>query len=75
MGPSRNRNPPAYLIGDFKRQVSSVDPRENQWFAIMNYAQSSLLFNSAGNPGHQYIPIALYVTLFTGRRNEKENLK
>ena len=54
-----DRMPPAYLIGDFKRSVTeatrSANPR--QWDAIMNYARSVV------NGGHQYIPVALYVTL------------
>ncbi|MCL1474218.1 RHS repeat-associated core domain-containing protein [Argonema antarcticum] len=52
-----DRLPPAYLIGDFKRSVTEIGKRENQWNAIMNYARSVI------NGGHQYVPVALYVTL------------
>jgi RHS repeat-associated protein len=62
-----DRMPPAYLIGDFKRSVSEIKWYKgsnpvNQWSAIMNYAKS-IPFG-----GHQYIPVALYVTLFGEER-------
>ncbi|NET90605.1 MAG: RHS repeat-associated core domain-containing protein [Kamptonema sp. SIO1D9] len=57
--------PPAYLIGDFKRTTkkSTLKIGKNQWNSILNYAQSVWAINQAGEPGHQYIPVALYVTL------------
>lgn len=51
---------PAFLIGDFKRQVTTIKSTgkgSNQWLAINNYAR-----------GHQYVPVALYVTLFGSDR-------
>jgi RHS repeat-associated protein len=56
---STDNSPPAFLIGDFKRQVTTVNPYGNQWKAILNYAKSSTL-----QGGHQIIPIALYITLY-----------
>jgi RHS repeat-associated protein len=57
-----DNKPPAYLIGDFKRSVSAINQYRGsnagtQWRAILNYAKQRF----AG--GHQYIPVALYVTL------------
>jgi hypothetical protein len=50
----------AYLIGDIKLQWGTVANGigENQWKAIIEYARYS--------NQHQYLPAALYVTLFGG---------
>jgi RHS repeat-associated protein len=67
----RDRLPPAYLIGDFKRSVTTIKPSKNQWSAIMNYARTVLDFNPRTGFGHQYVPVALYVTLYgSGRANQ-----
>ena len=50
----------AFIIGDFKRSVTTIKPSGNQWKAIGNYAQY--------DEKHQYIPIALYITLRQGGR-------
>lgn len=58
-----DRKPPAYLIGDVKRSVSQIDVGKRQWNAIINYAQPSFRIRN-GSRGHQYVPMALYMTLF-----------
>lgn len=63
-----DRRPPAYLIGDFKRSVTTIKPSKNQWSAIMNYARTVADFNPSTGFGHQYVPVALYVTLYGSDR-------
>lgn len=60
----QDRRPPAYLIGDFKRQVTTIKEDRNQWKAIMNYARSVADVDPKKGPGHQYVPVALYITFF-----------
>ena len=69
-----SRRPPAFLIGDFKRDVKSIDVKENQFKAIMKYSRSVLSVPSpkAMAPGYQYAPVALYVTLIGGNRQRME---
>jgi RHS repeat-associated protein len=62
-----DKNPKAYLVGDFKRTVDTANRslREKkdrkQFLAMMRYAKAE---NQKGNFGHTYAPIALYLTLF-----------
>jgi hypothetical protein len=63
------RKPPAFLIGDFKRDVTTIKPKEDQFKAIMSYAQAVWQFPS---PGYQYAPVALYVTLVGGKKKQAE---
>lgn len=37
---STDRKPPAFLIGDFKRQVTTIKPNKPQWDAIMSHARA-----------------------------------
>jgi RHS repeat-associated protein len=62
-----DRNPPAFLIGDFKRSVSAIQWYTStgpvpQWQAIMHYART-IPFG-----GHQFIPVALYFSLYGEER-------
>jgi RHS repeat-associated protein len=71
---------PAFLIGDFKRGVTSIKTSgsgSNQWRAIMNYARAVWQIGPLGmgrlsnQPGQQYVPVALYVTLYDNPGREK----
>jgi hypothetical protein len=70
-GPPRDtdRNPEAYLIGDFKITVKaarrSVSKNTNQWKATLAYARQS--------NHHQYIPVTLFFT-FYGNRNSATDI-
>jgi RHS repeat-associated protein len=61
---------PAFLIGDFKRSVTSIKTSgkgSNQWNAIMKYSRAVWQYPS---PGQQYVPVALYVTLYDNPTKE-----
>ncbi|NET90611.1 MAG: RHS repeat-associated core domain-containing protein [Kamptonema sp. SIO1D9] len=66
-----DKNPKAFFIGDFKLAgktiLSSRRDRPRQWSAIMNYA--------AYENGHQYAPVALFVTLHKPSQAEYKKIK
>jgi hypothetical protein len=75
-----DRKPPGYLVGDFKLRTEVIDTSKRQWRSIMNYAYASWKLNPrTGERGHQYVPMAMYVTLFGNSTHEalvkKEGLK
>jgi RHS repeat-associated protein len=66
--PTVERIPAAFLTGDFK--LSYISPSGKQWDAIMNHSravwQGTVPKNRfASVPGYQYIPVSLYVTLYS----------
>jgi RHS repeat-associated protein len=75
-----DRKPPAYLILEIKRSLtealSKSKGKGGQWDAMMNYAQSVSSYNiKSRSRGHQYIPIAMIVTLFDENKpGEREKL-
>jgi hypothetical protein len=62
------------LIGDFKRDVRTIDVEKPQFKSIMKYARAvwSPPLAKAIAPGYQYAPVALYVTLTGGKRKTME---
>nr|WP_242054671.1 putative Ig domain-containing protein [Nostoc sp. FACHB-190] len=64
-----DKNPKAYLIGDVKLAGKTVasSSYSNQWKAIMNYAKYE--------NGHQYQPVALFVTFFAPTQAEYKKIQ
>jgi RHS repeat-associated protein len=74
-----DKNPKAYLIGDFKITVKaarrSVDKNTTQWQATLGYAEYK--------NGHQYVPFTLFFTFYGDKSSQldiasiqsKSNLK
>ena len=61
-----DKKPPAYVIGDLKFNINSFKPQsDNQFNSILSYAKlpgvGSSQYRQRG--GHQYVPIALYVSV------------
>jgi RHS repeat-associated protein len=67
-----DKNPKAFLIGDFTRQTSGVirklDPNDGQGQAILNYA------NPDPRKNHTSIPAALFVTFYGGSQADYEEI-
>ena len=61
-----DRNPLAYTIGDLKFSINSFAPQSNAQFnSILSYAKLVGAGSSQykKNGGHQYVPLALYITV------------
>jgi hypothetical protein len=80
--PTVKRIPPAFLTGDIK--LSSISTSGKQWNAIMNHSRAvwqrgqqflPLSNPFASNPGYQFVPISLYVTLYSHPSHQKAEMK